>query len=46
MAVNLHHDNLGILYESEVTSGCTWIANAFILEQENGSVVYMRLLET
>ncbi|XP_044032589.1 uncharacterized protein LOC122866672 [Siniperca chuatsi] len=43
MAVNLYHNSQRILHNSEVSNGHAFIANALILQLEQGSVVYMRL---
>ncbi|XP_044196170.1 uncharacterized protein LOC122972865 [Thunnus albacares] len=45
MAVNMYHNSKRILHNSEEASGHSFIANALILELEQGSVVYMRLQE-
>ncbi|XP_042366300.1 complement C1q tumor necrosis factor-related protein 3-like [Plectropomus leopardus] len=43
LAVNLYHNNQRILHNSELATGHTFIANALILQLEQGSVVNMRL---
>ncbi|XP_029313437.1 uncharacterized protein LOC115025384 [Cottoperca gobio] len=43
MAVNLYHNTQRLLHNSEIADHHTFIANALILQLEQGSVVYMRL---
>ncbi|KAI3355192.1 hypothetical protein L3Q82_018051 [Scortum barcoo] len=43
MAVNLYHNGQRILHNSELGNGHAFIANALILQLEQGSVVSMRL---
>ncbi|KAM6908701.1 uncharacterized protein PEZ65_016896 isoform 3-T3 [Lycodopsis pacificus] len=43
MAVNLYHNSQIILHNSEIANGHTTIANAILLQLEQGSVVYMCL---
>lgn len=43
MAVNLYHNGQRILHNSEAANGHTFIANALILQLEQGSVVSLRL---
>lgn len=43
MTVNLYRNSERILHNSELANGHTFIANALILQLEQGSVVYLRL---
>ena len=46
MSLSLYHNSQRICHNSKYTDGHTFLANALVLQLEQGSVVYMGLRET